>query len=50
MHAIHTAIGRHEPPAGQTATTVADAFGRVVEEVMLNFVKDLQDKGIVPKQ
>jgi len=47
MHAIHSAIGSHEPPAGLTATTVSDAFGKVVEDVILNFVKDLEDKGVI---
>lgn len=48
-HAIHTAIGRMEVPAGQSPTTVTDAFGRVTEDSVLNFVKDLQDAGLVSK-
>jgi hypothetical protein len=49
-HAIHTAIGNAQIPSGETPTSVADAFGRVVEDVVLNFVRDLEDKGLVPKQ
>jgi hypothetical protein len=50
QHAIHTAIGHtNDAPAGLTPTTPADAFGRVVEDVVLNFVKDLQDAGAIPK-
>jgi hypothetical protein len=49
-HAIHTAIGKTEAPANLTPTTPADAFGHVVEDVVLNFVKQLQDAGLVPKQ
>ena len=48
-HAIHTAIGNTHTPSGQTPTTASDAFGRVVEDVVLNFVRDLQDKGFVPQ-
>ncbi len=46
-HAIHTAIGRTERPAGLTPTTIADAFGRVVEDSTLNFVRDLQKDNIL---
>lgn len=49
QHAIHTAIGRTERPAGLTPTTTADAFGRVVEDVVLNFVQDLQEKGLASR-
>ena len=50
QHALHSTIGNATPPAGLTATTPADGFGRIVEDVMLNFVKDLQDAGAIPKQ
>lgn len=46
-HAIHTAIGSTEQPAGLQPTTVADAFGRVVEDSVLNFVLDLQQSGVL---
>ena len=50
QHAIHTAIGRKKPPATDLKpTTPADAFGHVVEDVILNFLKDLQDGGLMPK-
>jgi hypothetical protein len=50
QHALHTAIGSTERPAGLTPTTPAEGFARVVEDVMLNFIKDLQDSGAAPKQ
>ena len=46
-HAIHSTIGNADGPAGLTATTPADAFGRVVEDVVLNFVSDLQTQGVI---
>jgi hypothetical protein len=49
LHAIHTAIGNTHTPPGQTPTTPADAFGRVVEDVVLNFVKELQDAGFATR-
>jgi len=49
-HAIHTAIGHKSGPAGLTPTTPADAFNHVVQDVTLNFIQDLQDKGVIPKQ
>lgn len=50
QHALHTAIGHTQRPAGLAPTTPADGFGKVVEDVILNFVKDLQDAGLLPKQ
>lgn len=50
QHALHTTVGHAQAPAGMTPTTPADAFGRVVEDVILNFVKDLQDSGVVPQK
>lgn len=49
QHAIHTAMGNVEPLKGMTPTTITDAFGRVVEDVVLNFIKDLQDAGLAKK-
>ena len=49
QHAIHTALGHtNDRPAGLTPTTLADAFSHVVEDVMLNCVKDLQDANLAP--
>lgn len=48
QHAIHTAIGHTERPAGLTPTTVTIAFGRVIEDTTLNFVEDLQRQGLTP--
>lgn len=50
QHALHTTIGNAKGPAGLAPTTPADGFARVVEDVILNFVKDLQDSGVLPKQ
>jgi hypothetical protein len=47
QHAIHSTIGNAEGPSGLSATTPADAFGRVVEDVMINFVWELQTKGML---
>lgn len=41
LHAIHSAPGSSEVEA----TALNKAFGRVVEDVVLNFIKDIQDKG-----
>lgn len=50
QHAIHTWIGRKKPQTDLEPTTATNAFSRVVEDVILNFIKDLQDAGLVPKQ
>ncbi len=39
---IYTALGDDRPPAGQPTTTANDAFAHVVEDAVLNFVKDLE--------
>jgi hypothetical protein len=50
-HAIHTSFGNVAAPvAGVAPMTLKDAFSKVVEDVMVNFVKDLQDAGVAPKQ
>jgi hypothetical protein len=41
-HAIYTTIGHATPPVDATPTTPALAFEKVIEDVTLNFVKDLQ--------
>jgi len=51
QHAIHSTVGNTAAPvAGMAPMTPADAFNKVVEDVMVNFVKDLQDAGVAPKQ
>jgi hypothetical protein len=47
QHAIHTTIGNADGPPGLSPTTLADAVGRVVEDVILNFVHDLQERRLV---
>lgn len=41
-HAIHTTIGSAEGPPGLTAMGLNEAFGKVVEELVLNLLLDLQ--------
>lgn len=41
-HAIHTTVGNVATPPGATSTTPENAFEKVVEDVTLNFVQDLQ--------
>jgi hypothetical protein len=50
QHAIHTAIGNKKGPPGLAPTTPADAFSRVVEDVILNFVAELQGRGVIDIQ
>lgn len=48
-HLIHTTIGNNVvAPAGAAATSPADAFHKVVEDVTMNFVWDLQSQGRLP--
>lgn len=50
-HVIHSTIGNAAAPiAGVAPLKPADAFQKVVEDIMVNFVKDLQDAGLAPKQ
>jgi hypothetical protein len=50
QHAIHTWVGKKMPQTSLEPTTVTKAFNRVVEDIILNFLKDLQDAGLTPKQ
>lgn len=45
-HALHTTIGNEDAPfEGAIPTTPADGFGTVVEQVLLNFVVEMQKEG-----
>ena len=47
-HALHTTIGNKDAPFNSVeATTPADGFGTVVEQTLLNFIKDMQAKGLL---
>ena len=47
-HALHTTIGNKGAPVeGVEPTTPSDGFGTVVEQVLLNFIKDMQSKGLL---
>lgn len=47
-HALHTTIGNKKAPIeGVAPTSPADGFGTIVEQTILNFVKDMQDSGLL---
>ena len=46
-HALHTTIGNKRAPFNMQPTTPADAFGRVVEQTVLNFIKEMQEQGLL---
>lgn len=47
-HALHTTIGNKGAPFDNVEpTTPADAFGTVVEQTLLNFIKDMQAQGLL---
>ena len=47
-HALHTTIGNKDAPFdGVEPTTPSDGFGTVVEQTLLNFIKDMQGKGLL---
>lgn len=48
-HGVVTTIGNASGPAFVTPTTPDDAFHHVVEDVVLNFIQDMQDKGLIAK-
>ncbi|MGI9288320.1 MAG: hypothetical protein ACR2P1_23245 [Pseudomonadales bacterium] len=48
-HALHTTVGKRKAPVEHVSpTTSALGFATIVEQVMLNFVKDMQDQGLLP--
>lgn len=44
-HALHSTVGNASGPQGLEPMTPSAAFGRVVEQLMLNFLKDIQQSG-----
>ena len=47
-HALHTTIGNKKAPLdGVAPTSPADGFGTIVEQTVLNFIKDMQDVGLL---
>lgn len=44
-HAIHTTVGRTSGPEGLEPMTTSAAFGKVVEQLLLNFLNDVQRSG-----
>ncbi|WP_020408001.1 hypothetical protein [Hahella ganghwensis] len=46
QHALHTTIGNSDAPFENVQpTTMADGFGRIVEQVLLNFIQEMQTEG-----
>jgi len=46
QHALHTTIGNKAAPIENVEpTTALDGFGKIIEDAVLNFVKDMQDQG-----
>jgi hypothetical protein len=48
-HALHTTVGNKKSPFSNNTqpTTLADGFGTVVEQMLLNFLADMQRKNIL---
>lgn len=47
-HALHTTIGNKKAPfEGVEETTISDGFATIVEQVILNFIADMQTKGLL---
>lgn len=44
-HAIHTTVGNSPAPISVQPVPLNQAFGKVVEDVILNFVRDMQQSG-----
>jgi hypothetical protein len=44
-HAIHTTVGNRSAPIPVEPVPLAEAFGKVVEDIILNFVRDMQQSG-----
>lgn len=44
-HAIHTTVGNASGPQGVEAMSLSEAFSGVLEQMLLNFLKDLQQIG-----
>jgi hypothetical protein len=51
QHAILSTIGNASGPPGLTPVALATAFNQVVDDMVLNFLKDMQGRGrLLPKQ
>lgn len=46
-HAIHTTIGNKKGPEGLQPLSTSEAFGKVVEGLVFNLMKDLQAEGAI---
>ena len=48
QHALHTTIGNKSAPFNNIQSTTPSAgFGTIVEQALLNFIKDMQTKGLL---
>jgi hypothetical protein len=48
QHAIYSTVGNASGPVGLTAVPFATAFNQVVDDLVLNFIKDMQTTGRLP--
>jgi hypothetical protein len=46
-HALHSTVGVKKAPEGLEPMTPSAAFGKIVEQLILNFLKDVQSSGEV---
>ncbi|MCG3173239.1 MAG: hypothetical protein GMKNLPBB_01417 [Myxococcota bacterium] len=46
-HAIHSTVGLRSAPEGLVAVPLADAFDQIVEDMLLNYLRDLQNDHIL---
>ena len=44
-HALHSTVGLKKAPEGLEPMTPSAAFGRIVEQLILNFLQDIQNSG-----
>ena len=49
-HALVSTIGNAKGPEGQKPVSPITAFNQIVEDVVQNFVKKLQDEGVAPSK
>ncbi len=51
QHAILSTVGNASGPPGLTPVALATAFNQVIDDLVLNFLKDMQSEGrLMPKQ
>ena len=48
QHAIQSTVGNASPPPGMTAVSLSTAINQVIDDLVLNSLKDLQSAGMLP--